>query len=163
MKNLENILNIFYLDKDPEIAASYHCKKHTIKMILESFQILSTTHRLLSDDVPDIVYKVAHKNHPSTKWARESSQHYKWLYELARHLSLNYTKHYNKHHLTWIKLGELLKDPPKNLQDNGFVDPPQCMPDHCKKLNTVEAYREYYRREKRHIAFWNSEVPYWYF
>lgn len=40
-------MNIFYLDKDPRIAASYHCDKHVVKMVSETAQLLSTTHRLL--------------------------------------------------------------------------------------------------------------------
>ena len=28
-------MNIFVLDRDPEIAAKYHCNKHVVKMILE--------------------------------------------------------------------------------------------------------------------------------
>ena len=60
-------MNIFFLDKDPIIAAQYHCDKHCVKMILESAQLLSTAHRVLDEDDahPDL-YKVAHKNHPST-------------------------------------------------------------------------------------------------
>ena len=68
-------MNIFYLDKDPVRAAEYHCDKHVVKMILESSQMLCTAHRLLSgeDYCNDKgLYKLAYKNHPSTKWARES-------------------------------------------------------------------------------------------
>lgn len=35
-------MNIFYLDKEPERAASFHCDKHNVKMIVESAQMLST-------------------------------------------------------------------------------------------------------------------------
>ena len=41
-------MNIFILDKNPKIAAEYHCDKHVVKMILESAQMLSTTHWLQS-------------------------------------------------------------------------------------------------------------------
>ena len=43
-------MNIFYLDKAPEIAAQLHCDKHVVKMILESAQMLSTAHRVLDGD-----------------------------------------------------------------------------------------------------------------
>ena len=39
-------MNIFYLDKDPVIAAQMMCDKHVVKMILESAQMLSTAHRV---------------------------------------------------------------------------------------------------------------------
>ena len=62
-------MNIFYLDRDPKLAAQMHCDKHVVKMILESAQMLSTAHRFLDTDLyADKVglYKLAHKNHPST-------------------------------------------------------------------------------------------------
>ena len=40
-------MNIFYLDKDPEISAKMHCDKHVVKMIIEYAQMLSTAHRML--------------------------------------------------------------------------------------------------------------------
>jgi hypothetical protein len=51
-------MNIFYLDKDPKIAAQFHCDKHVVKMIIETAQMLSTAHwndKLLSmgKDVTD--------------------------------------------------------------------------------------------------------------
>ena len=40
-------MNIFYLDKDPVIAAQLSCDKHVVKMILESAQMLCTVKRVL--------------------------------------------------------------------------------------------------------------------
>ena len=40
-------MNIFYLDKDPIVAAEMSCDKHVCKMIVESAQMLSTAHRLI--------------------------------------------------------------------------------------------------------------------
>lgn len=39
-------MNIFVLDEDPVKAAEYHCNKHVCKMIIESAQMLCTTHWL---------------------------------------------------------------------------------------------------------------------
>jgi len=58
------------------------CDKHVVKMILESAQILSTAHRVLDgDDYADKygLYKIAHKNHPSTIRARSGGLNYLWL------------------------------------------------------------------------------------
>ena len=66
-------MNIFYLDRNPVVAAQMMCDKHVVKMILESAQILSTAHRVLDgDEHADNVgmYKMTHKNHPSTIWVR---------------------------------------------------------------------------------------------
>ena len=43
-------MNIFYLDKNPKVAAEMHCDKHVIKMVLEYAQILSTAHRVIDGD-----------------------------------------------------------------------------------------------------------------
>ena len=166
-------MNIFFLDKRPDDAAEMHCDKHCVKMILEYAQMLSTAHRVLDEDDahPDL-YKIAHKNHPSTIWTRSSKQHYDWLFRLFRMLSAEYTLRYSKGgdwgreikvHKSWDKLGKILKTTPKNIEDNGWADPPQCMPDNCKHDNTVEAYRNYYILEKNKIAKWKyTEQPQWF-
>ena len=40
-------MNVFVLDYDPKTAAEMHCDKHVVKMILETAQLLSTSHRML--------------------------------------------------------------------------------------------------------------------
>ena len=161
-------MNIFYLSSCPQEAAEAHCDKHVVKMVLESAQLLSSAHRVLDEDDahPDL-YKIAHKNHPSTIWTRSSKQHYDWLFRLFRMLSAEYTLRYSrdvlKFHKTWNKLGKILEVAPKNIKDKGWVDPPQCMPDHCKDEDVVTAYRNYYILEKNNIAKWKfSEQPQWF-
>ena len=87
-------MNIFYLNKDPQIAAIEHNDKHCVKMILEYAQMLCTAHRELdgekkADDL--LMYKSTHINHPSTVWTRERKPHYEWLYRLFVALSEEYT------------------------------------------------------------------------
>ena len=155
-------MNIFYLDKNPQSAAAMHCDKHCVKMILEYAQILSTAHRVLDgDDAPDDLYKIAHKNHPSTIWARTSKQHYDWLFRLFRKLTIEYGIRYGKIHRSWERLNQHLETAPKNIKDKGWTDPPQCMPDHCKKPDTVDAYRNYYLVEKASFATWKTKQPKW--
>ena len=160
-------MNIFFLDERPDKCAEMHNDKHCVKMILESAQMLSTAHRILDEDDahPDL-YKIAHKNHPSTIWVRSSKLHYDWLFRLFRMLSAEYSLRYSngkfKVHKTWDKLGKILETAPKNIVDNGFVPPPQCMPDHCKKPNTIDAYRNYYMIEKANISTWKyTRQPTW--
>lgn len=47
-------MNIFVLDTNPIVAATYHCDKHMVKMIVEYAQLLSTAHRML-DGKPCVV------------------------------------------------------------------------------------------------------------
>ena len=165
-------MNIFFLDKRPDNAAEMHCDKHCVKMILEYAQMLSTAHRVLDgENVHPDLYKIAHKNHPSTIWTRSSKQHYDWLFRLFRMLSAEYSIRYGlitdtndtfKVHKSWDKLGKILETAPKNIVDNGWIDPPQCMPDHCKKPDTIDAYRNYYLTEKASFSTWNyTNKPKW--
>ena len=43
-------MNIFYLHKDPVIAAKVQYNKHVVKMILESAQMLCTAHHHYDED-----------------------------------------------------------------------------------------------------------------
>ena len=158
-------MNIFYLDKDPVLAAQMHCDKHVVKMILESAQLLSTAHRLIDgDELADErgLYKATHKNHPSSKWVRDSSENYEWLWNLYDQLLKEYTYRYDKNH----KSGRLLHSLwtfPMDIQHNDFTPPPQCMPDYCKGSDTVEAYRTYYVVEKCDFATWKKRnKPEWF-
>ena len=158
-------MNIFYLDRDPIIAAQMMCDKHVVKMILESAQMLSTAHRVLDGDEyanETGLYKLAHKNHPSTIWVRSSNEHYAWLYKHMIALMKEYTYRYGKHHAT-ERLIVPLKQQPKYITVSGYIDPPQCMPDQCKKEDTVTSYRTYYIIEKVKIATWNKKrsAPKW--
>ena len=160
-------MNIFYLHSNPTIAAKYHNDKHVVKMILESAQMLSTAHRELDDGNvmnESIVYKSAHKNHPSTKWARASYQNYRWLYLLFSDLCDEYTHRYGKVHLTDTKLREVLSIVPRGIDYLPlFTQPPQCMPDEYKVPgDSVSAYRKYYIGEKAYFSKWtNRDIPSW--
>ena len=151
-------MNIFYLDRDPVVAAKMMCDKHVVKMILESAQMLSTAHRELDGNVDDKMYKVAHKNHPSTKWVRENSAQYMWLYDHFVALCEEYTHRYGKTHMTDTKLRDILRQPPRMIDQNKqFNQPPQCMPDEHKVENdSVRAYRNYYIKEKKYFATWKD-------
>ena len=157
-------MNIFYLDRDPKVAAEMHCDKHVVKMILESAQMMSTAHRVLDGDTyadKHMLYKAAYKNHPSTIWVRSSRDHYDWLFQLWVNLLEQYTARYSKHHKTELLLHGL-SSVPQTISDNGYIDPPQCMPVYCKNDDTVEAYRTYYLLEKMSFAkYRNVNKPYW--
>ncbi|MBD23982.1 MAG: hypothetical protein CMG46_03120 [Candidatus Marinimicrobia bacterium] len=160
-------MNIFYLNKDPQIAAIEHNDNHCVKMILEYAQMLCTAHRELdgekkADDL--LMYKSTHINHPSTVWTRERKSHYEWLYRLFVALSEEYTYRYSKIHAADAKLRNILKVPPKNIPDNqSFMQPPQCMPEKYKCEDSVVAYQKFYIGEKAHFSKWKKrKIPVWY-
>jgi hypothetical protein len=49
-------MNIFYLHREPIMAAQAHCDKHVCKMILEYAQMLSTAHRVLDGIQTNVPY-----------------------------------------------------------------------------------------------------------
>ena len=164
-------MNIFYLDKDPYLAACYHCDKHVVKMILETCQILASVHHRWGNG-HNVTYKETHKNHPSTKWAGDSNANYLWLVKLGKYLLLEYADRYGKTHKCNTYLYGELESPPKNMYIGGslepaFCAPPACMPDEYKvgqeprtKEETVESYRNYYLGAKADIAKWKlGNVP----
>ena len=162
-------MNIFYLDRDPVIAAQMMCDKHVVKMILESAQMLSTAHRVLDGDeyANEMgLYKLAHKNHPSTIWVRSSELNYRWLWEHYVALMDEYTYRYDKTHAT-SRLRDALDKTPDNMPaiqlTDTWSDPPMCMPDYCKGDDTVLSYQTYYIVEKSGFAKWKRrDIPEWF-
>lgn len=170
-------MNIFYLDKDPQLAARYQCNKHVIKMIVESAQLLSTAHRVLDgieylenkrkryklyDGREYILYKATHINHPCTIWCRQSKENYFWLFDHFKFLMEEYTHRYGKFHKCKDMMSFLIV-PPESLKNEDFTTPPACMPDEYKiSSNIVTNYREYYRNGKKHLLQWKiREKPEW--
>lgn len=175
-------MNVFFLDRDPQLCAEYHCDKHVVKMIIEYAQLMSTAHRLLdgteyidnssgrkikrwllNDQRENIVYKASHVNHPSAIWTRSNRATYSWLYSLWVSCLNEYTYRYDKQHAC-EKLRFALANTPTNMKDSNWYEPPQAMPDECKvKGDSLSAYRQYYIMKKNTFARWtNREIPRWY-
>jgi hypothetical protein len=154
-------MNIFYINADPTIAAQELCDDHIRKMQIESAQMLCTTHWANGGEAP---YKRAHLNHPSTKWVRESIQHYRWLVKHGLEVCYEFTKRYGKHHKTQDVI-EWCRDNEPNIPDNGFTPPPQAMPEEYKNEDTIKAYKTYYIEDKVKIKnlTWNklNNKPIW--
>ena len=136
-------MNIFYIDPCPVKAAQMQCDKHVVKMVLESAQMLSAAHHVVEGGAP-VPYRLAHKNHPSTVWVRSNRGHYDWLYRHFKGLSEEYTERYGKVHLSWEKCHRLLLCAPSGIPNTDWSDPPQCMPDECKRETSLAGYTEYY-------------------
>jgi len=153
-------MNIFYLDKCPEKAARLQYNKHVVKMILESAQMLCTAHHCIMGEDANVPYKVAHKNHPSTIWARQSGENYAWLYRHMMELGREYEKRYGKKHLSIIKCEDPLSILPGGILETGLTDMPQCMPDEYKDKCSVQAYWNYYIGEKHSVANQKTEKLY---
>ena len=146
-------MNIFYLDEDVSKAAQYLNDKLCVKMILEYAQMKCSAHRELDGPSDyEYLYRSTHKNHPSAKWVRESKANYEYLYKLFSALCEEYTYRYGKTHLTYTKLHNVLAIPPKNITDGKFTQPTPAMPDDVKHIDSLIAYRDYYKKYKTHLA-----------
>lgn len=175
-------MNIFFVDRDPEIAAQQLVDKHVVKMILESAQLLSTAHRVLDgeeytdsssgrnikrwklfDQRENVLYKATHINVSSAIWCRSSIENYSWLVEHFFGLIHEYNYRYDKWHKCYGDLSYLLQSPPKNLDEYDFTEPPCVMDkEFIISSDPVENYRNYYRNGKSDLHSWkNREKPEW--
>lgn len=140
-------MNIFFLHWNPEIAAKYHCDKHVVKMILETAQMLYSVHWVLELDLPDNAYKLAHKNHPCSIWARTSLSNYLWLCSLGLSLCNEYTFRYDKIHKTQSHIEWLFNNPPK-FEITNLTLPALAMPLEFKSKDIIKSYRLFYIESK---------------
>ena len=181
-------MNIFYLNHNPKLAAQHHIDRHVVKMILETAQLLSTSHRVLDGYIVDVrkidkngkpktvkslvlsdqtldklLYKATHINHPCSIWTRTSINNYMWLYDLFVALSDEYTFRYGKCHKSFMDLSSALKRAPINISAGSLTPPAQAMPEKYKDADPVLAYRKYYAGEKIEIARWTARnKPSWF-
>lgn len=179
-------MNIFVLDLDPKLCAQYHCDKHLVKMITEHNQILGsiayTARSILRkrDITPEFIesefqgfprkdengkpmpYGIGYANHPCTQWAANSFDNYSWLCLLNLEMCYEYTKRYGRQHAgeaitIWYRMNapEIVK--------KGMTPFAQAMPEDCRNLDAVAAYRNYYIKYKAKFAKWaHSNSPAWF-
>ena len=152
-------MNIFVVDENPILAAQDLCNKHNVKMVLESAQMLCSVF-----PNGEAFYRRTHYNHPCSKWVRQSKQNYEWLVKHGMALCKEYTKRYGRVH----KSQEVIKWCENNYHTIDFPSQSltpfvQAMPEKYRGENTVEAYRDYYRSDKKDIAIWppNGSPSWW--
>jgi hypothetical protein len=169
-------MNLFILFDDPEKAAQAHGDKHVIKMILETCQMLYTTH--WTSHYPDLIvkskknlplpetlkeapkkknsetrgYTHSHINHPCTKWIRASIENYNFACDLGIALAEEYKYRWhtkNKIHACEEHVRWLKENPPglPNIPRTSFA---MAMDDVYKiSDDPIESYRNYYMTAKK--------------
>ena len=103
-----------------------------------------------------------------TRWVGDSQPHFEWAFDHAVALSQQFRKRFGKTHksnrIVKTIACDLLPEINESVMfpDNGFEDPPQCMPDEYKvEGDSIQAYRNYYMGEK-HFAQWKyTPTPNW--
>lgn len=181
-------MNIFVLDEDPKISASYHCDKHVCKMILEAGQMLCAAHwvgwldylgKSLSDfkrqkDAKEFLYQevptvfqppwsLTHANHPCSIWTRQTVENYEWHSKLGLALCEEYEKRYKRTHKALKTHRWLSKNYPPGISEEGQTPFVICMKEEYKvSSNPVDCYREYYLKDKVRFAKWKTgDLPEW--
>lgn len=177
-------MNIFFVDRNPVMAAKCLCDQHVVKMTLETAQILSTACIELgvASKIPGL-YKATHKNHPSCVWARSSPEHFNWLLAHGIALGEEYTERFGKVHRSAQVFLEILKSKSiiskhAKFPTTGWSDPPIAVRDPLRaqvttrdkqgKIDVVASYRKYYRDHKKVFgvvrkrnASWKQNKPTW--
>jgi hypothetical protein len=183
-------MNLFILSTCPIEAAQQQCDKHVPKMIVESGQMLSTTHRMLDGTMEKrpsksgktmvkywrmenkhyetTLYNAVHTAHPCTVWSMESSENYKWHYEHFLALCDEYTYRYGKIHKTDRVLRDILSIMPVNIpQKNKLTEFKLAMkanPECIALGDPVKAYQAFYQtKQDRFKMVWTKrDVPSWF-
>ena len=166
-------MNIFVLDKNPEIAARMHCDKHVPKMCVEAAQMMASAlrrHGATDEQMPltksGTPYKGGYHHHPCTVWAGDSEANFQLLARYGYWLFTEYTKRFGKTHACegpirfmghlsiMIPTGELT---PFAI---AIADHMECrkLPD-FDNMSAVEKYRAYYNHDKRYFAKWEKGTP----
>ena len=148
-------MNIFVLDQDPHIAASYVDDVRLPKMAVESAQMLASA-CVVNGATPDMMpltqkgtpYRGGYPNHPCTIWATRNRANFMWLYKHGLGLCEEYTRRFvgKRHscHNPIIQMGKMA-----HLLPEGELTPfAQAMPDEYKHEDPVVAYRAYYKGAK---------------
>ena len=150
-------MNIFVLSKDPQEAARFHCNKHVVKMILESSQMLCTSHWMhlleskgkkladfkrvrdaqqwLFENTPKEAqppWKMSHVRHPCTIWTNKNISNYMWHLNLCESLLTEYTLRYKKNHKSEVVAKWLRKNIPVNIESEELTNFVVCMKDEYK-------------------------------
>ncbi len=182
-------MNIFVLDEDPILAAQMHCDQHVGKMIAETAQMLSTPmwYYLATDseksywkskskvvrDAARLIYKnrtklylPTHVNHPCSKWARESSSNFEWLYKLGIALSEEFFFRRKKQHKSSFVIKEAYKY--KHFIRKGKLTPfvlafEKNYPYLIDYTNPIQSYRNFYIKDKIFARYqWGRKAPTWF-
>jgi len=180
-------MNLFYLDHDIDVAATYHIDKHVGKMQLEAAQLLATTmwvDKLLGfvprkleseelrviksacssepsiDERTFIRYLATHHNHPSAIWTRQSLDNFQWVQVYTNALNEETQYRGNKPHASCAEINKWPE--PTRLPSVGLTPFALAMPEELKLPDPVDAYRLFYHLDKGAMATWKVRgQPYW--
>jgi hypothetical protein len=132
-----------------------------VKMILESCQMLCT---VLNEQAGKQItpYRTTHKNHPSTKWVRDSSANFEALVEHTMAMLEEYTDRFGKIHKCQGVLEQCIElYNPSLFPSQKPTRLPLAMPYEFHSDDIVESYRKFYASKPR-MRYPKDKVPPWF-
>jgi hypothetical protein len=169
-------MNIFALDRDPEVSARYYGNIHLNKIFLEITQMLAncfSDEHLQSAPYTEAgtVRKKSHINHPVSIWMRKSKSNLQWAIEHAlsleqERLYRGFNPHKSMKFLKWCIDNINKSFVPEGSQTDFAVAISNDMicrshPD-FNKSDSVGKYRLYYSIDKRNmLKYTRREMPSW--
>ena len=181
------MVNIFFTDYDPVIAARDSCDSYVVKIPVEVATMLSAIHWRLEkyrgpvgSGLSLVIFADGHVQpaigpYNNSNVIKSTSETYQWLikstgnYDYAIKYGLElikeYKKRYNKLHKTEGILQWLKENVPKNIPTGPMTkDVGLAMPDIYKNRDDpVQSYRNYLFYEKSKILKWKyTKTPEWY-
>ena len=163
-------VNIFILDRQPDIAAQYYNDFHVRKIILESVEMMGYAYTPGTfSPLPNLHEHRRHFNHPMSLFVRRSKQNFDWTLQHAQALCREFTfrNKIGKIHAYQSKIDWIAANLPlENLSNSGLTDWPRCFGQVKETVgetnDIVYDYRRYYVIGKRHLAKWTKrETPFW--
>ena len=161
-------MNIFGIDTDTTSCATYHTDRHTIKMPLETAQMVSFVyyHKDLWDgEVPNLLmnFSAGHDKHPCSLWLRENLVNFLWTCEFGIKLIEEYRFRYDSQkHERCKMIFEWSLDNLPNLPVAEFTPFAKAMPEEYKVDCSIESYRNYYKLGKSELHQWTKRnKPEW--
>ena len=181
-----DMVNIFFTDYDPAVAARDSCDSYVIKIPVEVATMLSAVHwrtgyngpvcsgmpLKFSKDGTQVMpalgpyrdSRVIKSSSEIYRWLLKSTGNYNYAIEYGLELIREYKKRYNKLHLSegallWLK---------DNIPDipNGYMttDVGLAMPEKYKdRSDPTQSYKLYLVHEKSKVLKWNrGKMPQWY-
>ena len=161
-------MNIFALDRDTTICATYHTDKHIIKMPLETAQMVSFIYHnkeMWDAPVPQLLmaFSPAHDKHPCTVWIKENISNFFWTCEFGIKMIEEYRFRYNsnKHERCMLIFQWALANLPE--LDIDLITPfAKAMPEEFKVDCSIDSYRNYYKYGKSELHQWTKrDKPEW--
>lgn len=179
------MVNIFFTDYDPVVAAKDSCDKYVIKIPVEVATMLSAVHwrtgyngpvcsgmpLKLSQDGTQVVpagpyrdSRVIKSSSEIYKWLVKSTGNYNYAIEYGLELIAEYKKRYGKLHLSEGALLWLKENIPNIPNGPMTTDVGLAMPEKYKdRSNPTLSYKMYLVHEKSKVLKWNrGKMPDWY-